>query len=165
MKKSYILTFAISLVVLLTIAVVALMLLLPQQSTVIDSSLSKYDSIKKSDFVYEKTKDITKDALVHEYTITGEEMDKFRNNQQYVSGNSDPFTPSNVTISNSGNNNTTNNKNNNGSNNSSNTTNNNSSSTSTSNSTSNSNTSSSNETTQKITNSNGGQANPPSTNK
>ncbi len=160
MKKTYILTFAISLVVLVTVTVVALMILLPQQSTVIDSSLSKYDAIKKSDYVYEKTKDITKDALVHEYTITSEEMDKFRNEQKYVSGNSDPFTPSNINTSNNkggNNNNNTNNVNNN-------TNNNYSSSTSTNNTNSNSNTSNSN-TTQKITNSNGGQANPPSTNK
>lgn len=162
MKKTYILTFAISLVVLITITVVSLMILLPQQSTVIDSSLSKYDAIKKSDYVYEKTKDITKDALVHEYTITSEEMDKFRNEQKYVSGNSDPFTPSNInTNNNKGGNNNTNNTNS-GNNN---TNNNYSSSTSTNNSSSNSNTSNSNSTTQKITNSNGGQANPPSTNK
>ena len=160
MKKTYILTFAISLVILATITVVALMILLPQQSTVIDSSLAKYDSIKKSDFVYEKTKDITRDALVHEYTITGEEMDKFRNEQKYVSGNSDPFTPSSVATNNNG---KPNSNNNNNGNNNTNNSNNASSSTNTNNS--NSNTSSSNTTTQKITNSNGGQANPPSTNK
>lgn len=159
MKKTYILTFAISLVVLVTITVVALMILLPQQSTVIDASLAKYDSIKKSDFVYEKTKDITRDALVHEYTITGEEMDKFRNEQKYVSGNSDPFTPSNVSASNNNNGKPTTNNNGNNVSSSTNT------NTNTNTNTSNSNTSNSNTTTQKITNSNGGQANPPSTNK
>lgn len=145
MNKSNWLTLGISAVVLVTIVVIALMILLPQQSTVLDASTIKYEAIKKSDYVYEQTKNITKDALVKEYTITSEQMDKFKDNHQYVTGNSDPFTPRN-TITNSDKNNTGNN-----------------SSSSTNNS--GSNTSTSEDTSQKITNSNGGTPNPPSTNK
>lgn len=147
MKKTYILTFSITLVVLITIMIVALMILLPQQSTVVDASASNYESIKKSDYLYEQTKDITKDALVREYTITNEEIEKFKGNHQYVSGNSDPFTPKSV--ENSGTNNHTNNSTNGNSNSSSSSTNNQSST--------------SEDTNQKVTNSNGGQPNPPST--
>lgn len=93
MNKTYVLTFSISVLVLISLIIVLLMILIPQQSTVINSTLNKYESIKKSDYVYEQTKDISKDALVREYTITSEQMQTFKNNNQYVSGNSDPFTP------------------------------------------------------------------------
>lgn len=135
MSKSNWITFGISVVVLATIVVIALMILLPQQSVVLDASSIKYEGIKKSDYVYEQTKDITRDALVKEYTITSEQMDKFKDNKQYVSGNSDPFTPGGSSLNTTGTNN------------------------------SNSNTSVSDNTTDKITNSNGGTPNPPSTNK
>jgi len=153
LKKTYIITFSITIIVLLTVSIVALMVLLPQQSTVLDSSIAKYDSIKKSDYVYEQTKDLTRDALVKEYTITDEQMDKFRTDNKYVSGNSDPFTPNNVITNNNGNNSNNNNNSNSNNNNNSNS------------SSVNNNSNTSNSTTQKITNSNGGQANPPSTNK
>ena len=157
MNKSNLLTLGISIVVLATVVVVALMILLPQQAVVLEASTVKYDALKKSDFKYEQTKDITREALVKEYSITSSQMEKFKKNNQYVSGNSDPFTPrsaesdkettsSNSSSSSNKNNTTANNKNNN-------TTSNN-----------NSNTSSS-VTTDKITNSNGGVPNPPSTNK
>ena len=139
MSKSNLLTLGISAVVLITVVVITLMILLPQQSVVLSANSISYEAIKKSDFVYEQTKNITKDALVKEYTLTSEQMQKFKNNKQYVSGNSDPFTPKTV--------NTNTGATDNGS------------------SSNNSSTSNSNDTSQKITNSNGGQANPPSTNK
>lgn len=151
MNKSNWLTLGISFVVLLTVVVIILMFLLPQQSVVVDASTLKYEAVKKSDYVYEQTKNITRDALVKEYTITNEQMDSFKNNHQYVSGNSDPFTPRGTNTDSS----TNTNKNNTSSN----------SSSSTNTNNSNSNTSISEDTTQKITNSNGGVANPPSTNK
>lgn len=162
MNKGNILTFAISLVVLITIIVVVLIFLLPQPSAVLEASMVKYETIKKSDYVYEQTKDLTRDALVKEYSITSEQMDKFKNNNQYVSGNSDPFTPAGS--HNDDDDDSTNSTNSDNRNNTSTTNKNNSTSSSTNNS-SNSNTSVSEDTTQKITNSNGGQANPPSTNK
>lgn len=146
MSKSNWLTLGISVVVLTTIVVIALMMLLPQQSVVLDAGTVKYEAIKKSDFVYEQTKNITRDALVKEYTITSEQMDRFKSNNQYVSGNSDPFTPRGSVTNTNTNTNTNSNTNSNKGN-------------------SNSNTSNSVTTTDKITNSNGGQANPPSTNK
>jgi hypothetical protein len=93
MDKKYILTFSISFLVLATVVIIALMILLPQTTTIIESSLQDYDSINKSDYLYTKTKDISKEALIQQYTISDTEMTTFKNSNQYDPGNSDPFTP------------------------------------------------------------------------
>ena len=93
MDKKYILTFSISFLVLATVVIIALMILLPQTTTIIESSLQDYDSINKSDYLYTKTKDISKEALIQQYTISDTEMNKIKNSNQYNPGNSDPFTP------------------------------------------------------------------------
>ena len=103
------------------------MILLPQTTTIIESSLQDYDSINKSDYLYTKTKDISKEALIQQYTISDTEMTTFKNSNQYNPGNSDPFTPYGENTETDENDDTS--------------------------------------TTDKITNSNGGTPNPPSTNK
>lgn len=137
MDKKYILTFSISFLVLATIVIITLMILLPQ-ATIIDASLEEYDSISKSDYLYTKTKDISKEALIQQYTISDTEMTTFKNKNQYDPGNSDPFTPYSYNEVIDNNNSSSNSSNNNNS---------------------------SQNTTDKITNSNGGTPNPPSTNK
>lgn len=137
MKKEYILTFCISFLILLTIVVISLMILLPQQTTLLGNSVEQYSSIKKSDYTFKQTNGLSFDNLVKEYNITDEQISVFRNNGQYIAGNSDPFTAegtSSLEQTNSGKNNTT---------------------------TNNTNTS----TQDKITNSNGGVKNPASTGK
>ena len=126
MDKKYILTFSISFLVLATVVIIALMILLPQTTTIIESSLQKYDAINKSDYLYTKTKDISKEALIQQYTISDTEMTTFKNSNQYNPGNSDPFTPYGEDVEDENDNTST---------------------------------------TDKITNSNGGTPNPPSTNK
>lgn len=126
MDKKYILTFSISFLVLATVVIIALMILLPQTTTIIESSLQDYDSINKSDYLYTKTKDISKEALIQQYTISDTEMTTFKNSNQYDPGNSDPFTPYGEDVEDENDDTST---------------------------------------TDKITNSNGGTPNPPSTNK
>lgn len=126
MDKKYILTFSISFLVLATVVIIALMILLPQTTTIIESSLQDYDSINKSDYLYTKTKDISKEALIQQYTISDTEMTTFKNSNQYNPGNSDPFTPYGEDVEDENDDTST---------------------------------------TDKITNSNGGTPNPPSTNK
>ena len=127
MDKKYILTFSISFLVLATVVIIALMILLPQTTTIIESSLQDYDSINKSDYLYTKTKDISKEALIQQYTISDTEMTTCKNSNQNDPGNSDPFTQYGEYTETDGNDGTS--------------------------------------TTDKITNSNGGTPNPPSTNK
>lgn len=143
MKKEYILTFSISLIAIIVVFVILLMIMLPQQVQVVQGNINKYESITKSKYTFESTKDISSDSLVKQYTITDNDMNTFRNNNQYRPGNSDPFSPTASGTSKTSSGNTT-----------------------TSTSSSSDNQSSSDAVTQeKITNSNDGVENPPATSK
>ena len=147
MRKSFIITFSISVIVFATAAVVMLMLLLPKQLISIKTSVEKYQSIEKANYTYTKTKDISKEALLKEYKVSYTDMDVYKNEYKYRPGNSDPFYRYVEDTSTKTTNTNTNN--------------------SSSSSTSSSSTSSSSNLTaeQKTTNSNGGIANPASTTK
>lgn len=93
MDKKYILTFSISVLVLSCVVLLCLTFLTPQQTVNINSSLKEYNGINKNDYVYTQTKDINVDNLVTEYTITNNEISKFKGNYQYVPGNTNPFSP------------------------------------------------------------------------
>ena len=142
MKKTYILTFSISFLVVISVCVILLMLMLPQQVQILGGNINKYDAISKSRYTFESTKDISSEALTKQYTITDEDMNTFKNNNQYKAGNSDPFSPSDTVTTGDGNN-SSNGSSSNGNNQSSGST----------------------STQDKITNSNGGTPNPPSTGK
>lgn len=92
MKKTFAITFSISVLVLFSIAIIVFMLMLPQKSQVASGSVNEYEKITKSEYTYESTKDITVDSLTHEYVITSEDIARFKKNHQYKPGNSDPFT-------------------------------------------------------------------------
>lgn len=98
MKKEYIITFCISFLVLSTVVVISLMILVPQQTTVIKNTVDEYTSIKKSDYEFKQTNSLTFEELDKRYEITSDEMSIFKKNNQFVPGNSDPFSaPSTVT--------------------------------------------------------------------
>ena len=141
MKKEYILTFSISALVIATIFVILMMLMLPQQVQLLSGNINEYDSISKSKYTFESTKDVSNETLKRQYSVTSEDMNKFSNTRQYQAGNSDPFSAA-ASSDTSGNSN--------------------SSSDSSSNSTGSSNSAGtiSEQTQQKITNSNNGVANP-----
>ncbi|MEG2348296.1 MAG: hypothetical protein RSB67_01435 [Clostridia bacterium] len=135
MKKTFAITFSMSVLVLFSVAIIAFMLMLPQKAHIAKTNVEDYENIKKSDYQFVSTKDISTDALIHEYIITSEDITNFKKTNQYKAGNSDPFASSQTGNDNSGN--TNNNTNGGGS----------------------------TSTTDKTTNSNGGTPNPPSTNK
>lgn len=139
MKKEYIITLCVSILVFATIVAVLLMILLPQSSTETTASINEYDAIQKSNYTYKQTNAISFDNLVRQYSVSDTQINNFKSNKQYVPGNSDPFTDNSTSYSTSG-----------------------STKGNVSNITSSSN---ANSTTDKITNSNGGVANPKATNK
>ena len=98
MNKSYIITFGISILVFASLVLIALMLMTPQQKAVIEGNINKYDTITKSEFTFESTKDITLEALMKQYGISADEMAAFRARNQYNPGNSDPFTDPNAVL-------------------------------------------------------------------
>lgn len=152
MKKVYIITFCISVLSIFSVSIILLMLMLPQQTQVSEVNVKEYEGIKLEEFKFEKTKELQETNLVKDYSITMDDISSFKNNDQYNSGNSDPFSPSasedsasTGTTGNTGTTGTT-------------------GSTSTTGNTGTTGTTST-ATTQKITNSNGGVENPSSTNK
>ena len=105
MRKSFIITFSVSVIIFATAAVIMLMLLLPKQLISIKTSVEKYQSIEKANYTYTKTKDISKEALLKEYKVSYTDMDVYKNEYKYRPGNSDPFYryTENSNTSNSGN--------------------------------------------------------------
>lgn len=146
MKKTYIITFSISVLSLFSIAIISLMLMLPQQSQILEGNVNTYEAIKKSEYTYEATKNLQETNLVKDYSITSQDILTFKNTKKYTSGNSDPFIPLNETTTNGSKAGTTTTTNTNGT-------------------TTTTGTNTTTSTTEKTTNSNGGVANPVSTNK
>lgn len=109
MKKAYILSFSLGILVLVCVVLLGLVILLPQQSTNINISLEEYSKISEASYKFEPTKDITIETLVHTYSVSDTQMNSYKKNYQYVAGNSDPFSVKNT----SGNDTTDGGKNNN----------------------------------------------------
>lgn len=112
MVKKYIVTFSISVLILFSVCIIMLMIMVPQQQTAINGSIQDYEQVNTSDYTFVQTKDISKDALVKEYTIDDADLSSFKRYNQYKAGNSDPFTPASD-LTNASNNNNQNNTNNN----------------------------------------------------
>lgn len=145
-NKKYVMIFSITFIVCMMVVIVALVFLLPKQQSTLDASLSTYEGVSKSDYSYQATKDIEENSLVRDYTITSDQIQNFKRKNQYVLGNDDPFNEYKEEVTEDGENGNTTTSGGNSSNTSS-------------------NPSTDKNTTNKITNSNGGTANPPSTNK
>lgn len=94
MVKKYVITFSISVLVMFSISIILLMIMVPQNQTSITASVEDYEKIDPADYEFVQTKDITKETLVKEYTITSSDLEDYEKYNKYVSGNSDPFTPS-----------------------------------------------------------------------
>lgn len=112
MKKIYIITFSLSVLVTFALCVVAYMLMLPQVNVTI-GDVAKYENVVKEEYKFVKTKDISKEFLQKDYTITAAQINGFLNKNQYRPGNTDPFTIKNNTGSSTGDKDNTNNSNNN----------------------------------------------------
>ena len=95
MKKIYVITFSLSVLVTFAVCVIAYMLMLPQIN-VTTGDVSSYEAIVREEYKFEKTKDITKEFLEKNYTVTAAQINSFLNKKQYKPGNTDPFTLKNT---------------------------------------------------------------------
>ncbi len=112
MVKKYVLTFSISVLILFSLCIILLMLMVPQQQTSLNGSLTEYEQINTQEYTFVPTKDISQESLIKEYRITATEISSFEKYNQYKAGNSNPFTPTSD-ITDSTNNNNQNNADNN----------------------------------------------------
>lgn len=112
MVKKYVLTFSISVLLLFSLCVIMLMIMVPQEQASLSGSVQNYEKVNVNDYKFEQTKDVSKESLIKEYTITDADLATFKKYNQYAAGNSDPFTPTSD-LTDATNNNNQNNANNN----------------------------------------------------
>lgn len=62
-NKNYFITFGVSLLVMIAIAVIVFMLMLPKQSAITKGVVQDYQSISKSEYTFEATKAISSEPL------------------------------------------------------------------------------------------------------
>ena len=92
-NKNHFITLGVSFLVTLAIFVVVFMLMLPKQSSVTKANVSNYEKISKSQYTFESTKNITSEPLKKQYSVTSDDMREYKSNNQYTTGNTDPFAP------------------------------------------------------------------------
>ncbi len=92
-NKNHFITLGVSFLVMLAIFVVVFMLMLPKQSSVTKANVSNYEKISKSQYTFESTKNITSEPLKKQYSVTSDDMREYKSNNQYTTGNTDPFAP------------------------------------------------------------------------
>ena len=68
-NKNYFITFGVSLLVMIAIAVTVFMLMLPKQSAITKGVVQDYQSISKSEYTFEATKAISSEPLKKQYNI------------------------------------------------------------------------------------------------
>ena len=78
-------------IVLITITLVALLILFPQETLSQGAAAEKYDKIDKNEYVYTPSKEITEDALIEEYKVDSEALREGKADKNYIPGNVDPF--------------------------------------------------------------------------
>src|SRR5574344_2569928 len=140
--KNYLITFGVSLVVMIAILILVLIIMLPKQSSTVKGTINSYNEISKSEYTFESTKDISSQPLTRKYSVSSDDMNTYKTNSQYQTGNTDPFKPvTDTTTSNS------------------------TSTTTTANNTNSTSSQATQQAQQKTTNSNGGGSNPPATSK
>jgi hypothetical protein len=86
--------------------------MLPQEQASLIGNVQNYEKVNTTDYKFSQTKDISKESLTKEYTISSADILSFQKYNQYKAGNSDPFTPASD-LTDATNNNNQNNANNN----------------------------------------------------
>lgn len=80
-------------IVLISITLIALLVLLPQETPTQGIAGKQYEKISKQEYIYMPTKGITEEALIEEYKIGAESVREGKAAKDYDPGNTDPFTP------------------------------------------------------------------------
>ena len=84
-------------IVLISISLIALLILLPQENTTQGIAGKKYENVSKQEYIYMPTKGITDEALIEEYTVNSETINEGKADKNYSPGNTDPFTAKSTT--------------------------------------------------------------------
>ena len=91
MNKNHFMVLGISVLAMITIAIIVFLLMLPKQSSAVKGTIKPYEQIQKTQYTFEATRDITSEPLKKQYSVSSDDMSSFRYKNQYVPGNTDPF--------------------------------------------------------------------------
>lgn len=78
-------------IVLISITLIALLVLLPQETPNQGVAGKQYEKISKQEFIYTPTKGISEDKIVQEYKVGTEAVREGKSDKDYDPGNVDPF--------------------------------------------------------------------------
>ncbi len=92
MSKNLWLISAAIVIVLISITLIFLLILLPQEDVTQGVERKEYDKISKEEYIYTPTKGITEEAMIEEYTVNSETVREGKSGKNYSPGNVDPFT-------------------------------------------------------------------------
>lgn len=97
MSKNLWLISAAIVIVLISITLIALLILLPQENTTQGLVGKEYEKISKQNYTYVPTKGITEETLIQEYNVDSETVKEGKSDKNYNPGNTDPFTAKTTT--------------------------------------------------------------------
>lgn len=93
MNKAYVITFSVSVLILASVAAVLLLIVLPDNVGLLEGNTGEYESMSKTKYTYQSTKNITTDITQRDYIVTNDQISSYEKQYLYVPGNSDPFSP------------------------------------------------------------------------
>lgn len=70
-------------------SIILFMIMLPQSINV--KSVDSYIDIDKEDYKFKQTKNISEEGLSYQYNVTSEDIQNFKNTNEYKMGNVNPF--------------------------------------------------------------------------
>lgn len=70
-------------------SIILFMIMLPQSINV--KSVDSYIDIDKEDYKFKQTKNISEEGLSYQYNVTSEDIQNFKNTNEYKMGNINPF--------------------------------------------------------------------------
>lgn len=93
MSKNTLIIIVSIVVVMFSIALVLLLILIPQVKPISSDLINKYEQINKLDYTYIPTKDDIDINLIQEYNVTEGKIISGIRNKNYLPGNDNPFSP------------------------------------------------------------------------
>ena len=102
MTKHYVLSIIIAIFAVAAIVLVMFLLMLPQVTELQTEVVQKYTRIDSDDYEFVQTKEMVTELLSKKYTVNGDAITTYTNNNQYRPGNYDPFTPEETVSSTTG---------------------------------------------------------------
>ncbi len=89
MNRKYIISFVTTSTFIIAFSTILFMIMLPQSINI--TNVDSYVDIDKEDFKFEETKNILDESLTRQYNVTSEDIENFKNANEYKIGNQNPF--------------------------------------------------------------------------